>query len=101
MPRPRKKIALEVERTIRTLARDGFTPSQVLAYVQRKYPDLTKTLDLKTVQRRVKEYGPPDESEPWTLARATPEEAAIVLLVLGDRLARLVALARYFSNDDL
>lgn len=100
MARPRKKLALEVERAIRTLARDGYAPAQILAYVQRKYPEQTEKLDARTVQRRVKEYGPPDTSEPWALATASPEEAAVVLPVLGSRLAEAATLARIFGPDD-
>src|SRR5579883_2735957 len=97
MPRPRKKIPLEVEKAIRALAQEGYAPSQILAYVQRKYPDQTEKLDAKTVQRRVKEYGPPDDSEPWTLATAPPAEAAVVMPVLGAMLAETAAM---LAQDD-
>src|SRR5579875_2183780 len=103
MPRPRKKLPPEFEREIRELARDGLGASQIHEYIQRKYSKDTElraaaaSLDYKTVLRRAREYGLPDDSEPWTLGAATPEEAAVVMPVLGVILAENAAM---LATDD-
>ncbi len=101
MARPRKRLALEVEQELRRFAQAGFAPAQILAYLRRKYPEQTATLTTRTVQRRVLEYGPPDTSDSWTLANASPQEAAVVLSVIASRLRRAAALARSAGPDDL
>ncbi len=105
MPRPRKKLPLEIEVQIKRLAFEGHGAQQILTYLQRTYADSADqalraaalALDYKTVLRRVQEYGPPDDTEPWTLAKATPAEAAVVMPVLG---ALLQANARLADLDD-
>jgi hypothetical protein len=105
MPRPRKKLPAEIEKDIRDLAKDGLGAAQIYAYIQRKYGkdpalrDAAESLDYKTVLRRARECGPPDDSEPWTLTSATPEEASVVMPVLGAALAQKAALLAL--NDPL
>jgi len=77
MPRPRKQLPIGIERRIRELAVEGFSPSQIWREIGED------RVDLKTVQRRCKEYSVPDTSEPWTLADSTPGDAALVLPVLA------------------
>lgn len=82
MPRPRKQLPIAIERKIRELADEGFSPSQIWRYVGED------KVDLKTVQRRVKEYAAPDTSGVWSLADAEPEDARLVLEVYAEVVAR-------------
>jgi hypothetical protein len=56
----------------------------------------------RTIARLVKELtarAAADDSTPWSLASATPDEAAVVMPVLGALLAESAALLRRFPDD--
>jgi hypothetical protein len=58
----------------------------------------------RTIGRLVKELvaqGSPDERAPWSLASATPDEAAVIMPVLGALLADSATLVSRFPDDPM
>ena len=83
MARPRKSIPPDAEEKIRELAlKEYLSPSQI-------HRAIGGVVDLRTVQRRVKEYREPiDISDLWTLGDSEPEDAPLVLEVFAEVAAR-------------
>lgn len=94
MPRPRKQLPIDIERRIRDLTDEGFSPSQIWRAIGED------KVDLKTVQRRAKEYAVPDASGPWGLADTDdPDAAALVLEVLPELVWRTQGRVRHITRD--
>ena len=94
MPRGRE-TSPEQDREIRRLVNEGYRPAQIERELDRlglrthPYPAIGR----RTVQRRVRDMRPADDSEPWSFADADPGEAALI--------ADVVAQKFQFSNGRL
>jgi hypothetical protein len=95
-PKPFLKPAIEALRRrtdpnvlqrIRELSSDGYTGPAIerMLTADAEYAD--RTPSLRTIQDVMREQ--PVTSEWWSVAEATPEEAALVLPVLADRITHL------------
>jgi len=80
MRKRRRRVSIEVEKRLRELVRENFTPAQIYDQLYQEFPEGAVPTD-RTIRNYVKELRPPDPSGAWSLAGGN-EEAAFLLSVL-------------------
>lgn len=86
--RGRPRIDGDIEQAIRRLAFDGWTPAQIHRQLSLTPAFQGRVPTARTVQRVVARYGARDTGEPWSIAEADPDDAALVLPVLAEAVCR-------------
>ena len=87
---------------IQKLADDAanFSARQILTKLEEDLPNDKKLPDVRTVQRIVRERRPIDASGMWSWQSSSPDEAQLILQVLGMAIVRSRGVQNMMTNDD-
>ena len=78
----------------------NFSARQILTKLEEDLPNDKKLPDVRTVQRIVRERRPIDASGMWSWQSSSPDEAQLILEVLGVAIVRSRGVQNMMTNDD-
>lgn len=79
----RRSLDPDVQQALERLLAAGFSPARAVQRLDQEAQLTGRVPSLRTVQRVASELRPPDTSDTWRLVEADPDEARLVLPVLG------------------